>query len=74
MTNRRELENLMARMTRWGVEFVVNRDTEGRIDGIQIITRNAWIGRGMPPVFWDPLSAAERMREWLHGIGEYETA
>lgn len=61
MTDRKELETLMARMRRQAsATIVVKHDEDGWIDSIQISG-----ARGIGPHPMGPISAAERMREFL---------
>jgi len=60
MTSRDELETLATRMTENGAYVFFRFDMEDRIAGVTI--DNA---KGIGPHEMAPLSAAERMREWL---------
>lgn len=58
--DRRELENLVSRMEAHGAACIVTHGREGYIEEIQISG-----AKGIGPHPMSPLSAAERMREWL---------
>lgn len=60
MTDDRELRTLARRMEERGASVTFYRDPEGRIDRLSITC-----APGIGPHAMSPLSAAERMREWL---------
>lgn len=60
MTDRRELEALIAKACRAGATVTVQHDSDGYIDSIAVAGL-----RGVGPFPMSPLSFAERMRERL---------
>ena len=62
MTDRRELEALVAKARARGAEVEVTEDHAGYVDSIRV-----WKGLpGVGPYPMSPLSAAERLREALN--------
>jgi hypothetical protein len=63
MTDRKELLNLSLRMQAYGARVGFIHDGDGYIHSILIEGAK---GIGISPM--SPISAAERMREWLHNL------